>query len=167
MQIEKCITISSEHISLETSGKLDVEPAFNEIPFFIFKKSNYGWWINIDPAAADDYTAIPADLMSCILYAWKHDCTWLCLDADGEIISELPVFNWDDPEIRTPVMKKFKFTVTETLCHTFYFYEENVEEAIKCFDILQDNGRLDFSCGEIVDSTWEVKEMELDETDKF
>ena len=94
-QIDKVLTISSSHITLDTSGKLDVEPAFNEIPLPVYPKAEYGWWILIDSELIEDHIKIPADLMECIKYAWKRNCKWLCLDCDGEIVPELPVYDWN------------------------------------------------------------------------
>ena len=97
-QIDKVLTISSLHITLDTSGKLDVEPAFCPIDLSIFPKRDWGWWILVEPCIVEDsdIRTIPEDLMDCIRYAWKHDCTWICLDWDGEIIPELKTYNWEE-----------------------------------------------------------------------
>lgn len=97
-QIDKVLTISSFHVSLDTSGKLDTEPAFNPIDLSVYPKADFGWWICIDPNFVEDdgTRRIPSDLMDCIRYAWKHDCTWLCLDCDGEIIPELKTYDWEN-----------------------------------------------------------------------
>ena len=97
-QIDKVLTISSLHITLDTSGKLDVEPAFCPIDLSIFPKRYWGWWILVEPCIVEDsdIRTIPEDLMDCIRYAWKHDCTWLCLDYDGEIIPELKTYDWEE-----------------------------------------------------------------------
>lgn len=99
--IDKVLTISSFHVSPDTSeklDKLDTEPAFPHIDLSVYPKADFGWWICIDPCIVkDDGTRrIPDDLMDCIRFAWKHDCTWLCFDCDGEIIPELKTYDWEN-----------------------------------------------------------------------
>lgn len=58
-----------------------------------------------------------------------------------------------------PTLKKiYKVTYTEELIHTFYVDADSPEEAEKEFNKLSNNGELDFSYGEVVDSTVTIEE---------
>lgn len=91
MEIVKMLTISTAHIKQETAE------LFNDcdIPFDIgiYDKKSYGWFLfDWDLSQAID---IPLDLLACFRLAEEHGCTWLCLDCDGEIVKDLPTYEWE------------------------------------------------------------------------
>ena len=54
--------------------------------------------------------------------------------------------------------KTYRVTYVEELVHTFYVDADSLEEAEKEFNKLSANGELDFSYGEVVDSTITIEE---------
>lgn len=93
MEICKMLTISTIHISRETSNMLDEDL----LPVTEFKKGNYGWFIFCPENLIVFYNNgkdIPDDLWKCMLFACEKSCSWLCLDCDGNEVAELPVYIW-------------------------------------------------------------------------
>lgn len=88
MEISKCLTISTAHITEDTS--LKIKHKCIELP--IYDKAEYGWWICA--ADVDIKDNIPSDLLACIKLAHHNGCEWLCIDCDGEVLDCLPVYNW-------------------------------------------------------------------------
>lgn len=115
---EVCLmmTISTAHITPETSGLLDADISEKLSAICVYPKigmpagmihkassseireADYGWWIHIpqDSVSEDLYElrSLPEDLLACIRYAKGHGCTWLCLDAAGSEVDELPLYEW-------------------------------------------------------------------------
>ena len=90
--ITKMVTISTAHIKESTTSFLE------ETLLFPVYQSDYFYmiWIEDD---TESYlkpfkNAIPNDLWACIMFAHNLGCQWLCLDGDGEIMDELPVYKW-------------------------------------------------------------------------
>ena len=98
MAISKILTISTAHISKETAQLLEsananwVEDEANII-LAVYKKSDYGWFIFVDPFCFDDRN-IPNDLLKVIKFTKDNNCEWLCLDSDGEVLDCLDVYEW-------------------------------------------------------------------------
>ena len=98
MDICKMLTISTAHIKQETAAILDKSYS-GPIPGWLYAiglydKDEYGWFI-----MDWDYRSVntfPADLLECIKVAEKHGCTWLCLDCDGEVLSSIPTYDWNE-----------------------------------------------------------------------
>jgi hypothetical protein len=57
-------------------------------------------------------------------------------------------------------MKTYKVTYRETLIHTFYVEAENIDDAEDTFNKLIDNGKIDFSDGEIDTTELKIEENE-------
>ena len=92
--ITKMVTISTGHIKESTVEFLD-----NSLILSIYRTPyNYTIWIENDTKNyfEDCKTEIPNDLWACIMFAHNLDCQWLCLDGDGEIVDELPVYEWEN-----------------------------------------------------------------------
>ena len=95
MDITKVLTISTAHITEETDRKLQDESEVNNMCISVYDKVEYGYWIYIDPYDRLMCNEnIPEDLLNCIKLARQNDCRWLCLDCDGEEVSELPTYDW-------------------------------------------------------------------------
>ena len=93
MEISRMLTISTAHITESTAKEL--ENFGPPIPDWlcwlsVYTKSDYGWWIFVD----DSEPTTPSDLAACLRLARRHNCEWLCLDCDGEIVDELPTYDW-------------------------------------------------------------------------
>ena len=92
LEIMKCLTITTAHISEETNERLQTEFLSTRFGIPIYEKGDVGYWIYV---GGDMFpTLIPADLMRCIDLAIEHDCQWLCLDRDAEAFEDLPVYDW-------------------------------------------------------------------------
>ena len=98
LEITRCLTISTAHISKETEEKLKVESYQNNMCLCVYDRLDFGWWINVDdvarevledPSLAED---VPEDLVACLKLAVEHDCQLLCLDCDGLVVDDLPVY---------------------------------------------------------------------------
>ena len=95
MDITKCLTTSTAHITLETRHKLEFEEIFNDMGLTVYKKSRFGYWIYIpEDFLESDRMEIPFDLWRCMFIAYENDCRWLCLDRDGMEIELLPTYDW-------------------------------------------------------------------------
>ena len=95
MDITKVLTISTAHITEETDRKLQDKSEVNNMCISVYDKAEYGYWIYIDPYdRLMCHENIPEDLLNCIKLARQNDCRWLCLDCDGEEVSELPTYDW-------------------------------------------------------------------------
>ena len=55
-------------------------------------------------------------------------------------------------------MKEYKVTYKETLVHTFYVWAENEEEARSTFNERVNEGLVDFSYGEVVETEISISE---------
>ena len=98
--ISKMLTLSTIHIKPQTYKDLDesvMQPKYKEpvIDLVIYNKCNFGFFICIADWENDiDQETVPKDLKDCIEYARECDCDWLCFDSDGEIESDLLVYDW-------------------------------------------------------------------------
>ena len=94
MNITKCLTISTAHITGETAEKLEQNFCTGEIDLAVYDKGDYGWWIYIGNDLKEIPDGIPDDLMQCIGLAYAYDCEWLCLDQAAEVEDGLSVYDW-------------------------------------------------------------------------
>ena len=91
--ITKMVTISTAHIKESTTSFLEETLLFPVYPSDYF----YTIWIEDDTEYYDTFkNAIPKDLWDCIMFAHNLGCQWLRLDGDGEIVGELPVYEWEN-----------------------------------------------------------------------
>jgi len=90
LEINKMLTISTGHISLETADRISAGD--DDLPW-ILNWSEYGWLVLCHDITGDDLD-FPQDLQRCMDFARSRDCEWLRLDMDGDQIDELPVFDW-------------------------------------------------------------------------
>lgn len=97
MEITKMLTLSTGHITENTSILLDAEAVYSgDLPgLSVYNKDEWGWFIYIN---AEDYQSeresVPDDLCRCIDLAIENECGLLCLDQDGDRSDLLPWF-WD------------------------------------------------------------------------
>lgn len=89
---QKMVTFSTAHIKESTTSFLEETLLFPVYQYDYF----YMIWIEDDTEAylKPFKNAIPNDLWACIMFAHNLGCQWLCLDIDGEIMDELPVYEW-------------------------------------------------------------------------
>lgn len=94
-EINKMLTVSTQHISEETADILDKEVAhevtkWKRLPP-VFNKDDYGWFIYCGEIES---CSCPADLKAVMDLAVECGCAWLCLDADGHFMKNLDVYSW-------------------------------------------------------------------------
>ena len=94
MDITKCLTISTSHITKQTGEMLDLEPFDDVLGLVVYNKGDYGWWIYIGDDSASIPKDLPLDLMACICEAFTNNCQWLCLDCCGEELESLQTYGW-------------------------------------------------------------------------
>jgi hypothetical protein len=81
------LTLSTAHITPETGEFLN-DPAD---PFLVvYKKIQFGWFMCLNQSMPH----LPKDLADIINFAKNNECTCICLDRDGEEVSQLPIYNW-------------------------------------------------------------------------
>lgn len=87
--IRKILDISTGHVCKETSELLNAGGGEHTwaIPF------EYGWFVDV-PEYDCGREQRPADINTVMDYARKHDCEWIKFDCDGELLSDLPKFDW-------------------------------------------------------------------------
>lgn len=84
------LDMSTGHITKETNDKLlndDVNIAY-------YHKPECGFLISVPEDAEDVEGILPEDLERCLQFARERGFQWINLDCDGEVIKELPVYNW-------------------------------------------------------------------------
>jgi hypothetical protein len=86
--VQKYLDLSTGHVSNDTALWLDSQPS----SIIMYPKGEYGWFVYAASEEYDDDT--PKDLIACIDHAKALDCTWIMFDADGELIEELPEYEW-------------------------------------------------------------------------
>lgn len=98
MDITKCLTVSSVHVTQETIELLSQEAQSKTLDYplclSVYEKAEYGFWIHVPREDRAFAPSLPADLKACLMLAREHDCQWLCLDRDGEEVSMLPTYDW-------------------------------------------------------------------------
>lgn len=99
-EFTQMLTINTIHISEDTVNLLDLvcdNDGFNASDIYlppVFEKHGCGWFVYVDQDVMKE--SIPNDLREAMEYAAKQGCTWLCLDADAEVIPELSVYRRDE-----------------------------------------------------------------------
>lgn len=105
MDIAKMLTLSTVHVTKETSLLLDaylaapqdgVKPECDFDGLSIYPKGEYGWFFYIHDAFDDPEAAakLPTDLIEVVKFARGWGCDWLCLDCDAGDVDELPSYEW-------------------------------------------------------------------------
>lgn len=94
MEISKMITMSTAHISEETSKILS---DINDLPLSIYDKFGFGWFIYLPTDKTEDakiLKKLPKDLAMIFMFARHHFIDIVCLDCDGSTIDDLPNYEW-------------------------------------------------------------------------
>ena len=80
------------HISKETNDFLERVAGNNSIGQTV-AEYEHGFFISVPPEAEYDAT-VPNDLRSILDFARTKGCFIVRLDADADLIDDLPTFNW-------------------------------------------------------------------------
>lgn len=102
LDITRVLNLSTAHITKNTADALDRCALNNDyIPLCgVFEKGEYGWYVYID---SNDPNLIPdelSDIRDCVIFALKHDINCICFDRDADTVIELPVYNWEDDNLK-------------------------------------------------------------------
>ena len=97
LEIEKILTLSTAHITLDTNNMLirESDPNFCGC-LTVYSKDDYGFFIfvpDMEQLEADGLN-IPNDLMCCMKLASENGCSWLCLDCAGSEAEGLVTYEW-------------------------------------------------------------------------
>lgn len=116
LEINKMLTISTAHIKPSTAKMLDEEANVGELGLTVYPKgpaeAPFGYFIYINPDESVSQT-LPEELSNALVFATEHGCNILCLDGDGEIIEELPTFDWADEPYKP--MDEYKVSQLERM----------------------------------------------------
>lgn len=93
LPIYKYLDISTAHISEKTNDILSKNVNNGSYPLIILD-TEYGYFINVPYNLDELERELPNDVISCLGFAQKHDCRWLMLDCDAEVIDELETYDW-------------------------------------------------------------------------
>ena len=93
LPIYKYLDISTAHIKEETDVYLRRQVENDNSPLIVYEKE-CGYFVCVPYNLDIIEMHIPNDLASCLGFAQKHNCQWLVLDCDAEIIDELETYEW-------------------------------------------------------------------------
>lgn len=93
LDITRCLTIATSHITEETDAKLCEPNWCGTMGLSVYDKEDYGYWIWCD-IDIETIARLPEDLRACIKLAKENNCDWLCLDCDGCEVDGLPTYVW-------------------------------------------------------------------------
>lgn len=92
LEITSMLTLSTSHLYPNTA---DILEKGEKIPgVVIYRKDDYGWFLYLSNVELGNLTDMPDDLSNIILFAFKHKCSWLCLDRDGDTTDKLEQYEW-------------------------------------------------------------------------
>lgn len=82
-EIDRMLTLSTSHVSAETSEKLTKNGETDELPLSAYPKATFGWFVYFSGLTDAQIESLPEDLRACIRFAQANDCTVLCFDEDA------------------------------------------------------------------------------------
>lgn len=88
-EIEKILVLSTKHLSEATCNEW-----MPECPWSCFEKGDYGWFIYVADPGITEEQGVPLELRSALHAARKLGCAWVMFDRDGDVLDELPEFDW-------------------------------------------------------------------------
>lgn len=108
LPIEKILVLSTSHITKEVATELDrlvaaitnlgesVAMALHDTDWIPSWTRVEGWMFHVPKADANDsrYVNAPYCLQACVNMAREAGCDWLMLDRDGEVVPDLPTWEW-------------------------------------------------------------------------
>lgn len=93
MKIFKMLDLSTAHLPAElcSNGLL------NDVPgVLVIMDGRYGYlvYVPVTNDLWDDRERCPEPVARILRYARDHDCDYIYLDADGEVVPDLPCWEW-------------------------------------------------------------------------
>ena len=97
LEIQKTLVLSTAPITETESqllaGLVDATWDPERIPLTVYDHLSYGW--NIFTRQTPNLDILP-NIRNLISLAVDNGCDWLRFDQDGEIVPDLPTFDWGD-----------------------------------------------------------------------
>jgi len=100
LEISKMLTLSTKHITPETAELIEMDHESlptcyrkGTVGYLIYVDKNY-LYLDKDNIIRELLPKVPDDLYDCMLAAYGAGCRWLCLDCNGPVDDELPVYEW-------------------------------------------------------------------------
>lgn len=103
MEITRMLTLSTAHVTEEVCNALHHASrphhsrGTTNIPFVVYEKSEYGYFIYITKDIMEDTFALekcPSVLLDVAKFAFEQGCELLCLDRDCPPLTELKTYEW-------------------------------------------------------------------------
>lgn len=97
MEITMMLVLGTGHIT-ETTAEMLNEALRDDadFPVSLYGKGKYGWFLNVlnDLSEVEEHRWMTPDLFQVLTFARAQGCDWVMLDRDGDIIDELPSYEW-------------------------------------------------------------------------
>ena len=84
--------ISTSHLKEETLNSLSE----NKMPYSYDYKEGIFISVPDKDIIGKEIRNLPSDLVVLLEYAWENDVLLIRLDTDGEVVDDLPVYEWDE-----------------------------------------------------------------------
>lgn len=90
MSIHQYLDLSTGHLSEDT-----INDWAKDCPYPVIAGYDYGLIVSVPGEGyVDGESEVPADLRDVLVYARKQGCTMVRFDSDGDVLEELPYFDW-------------------------------------------------------------------------
>lgn len=101
-EIEKIMTLNLTHVQEQNGWQLGTFEEDGNPFFAVYAKKDRGWFLypdkRLDPDAACSTPLknawLPDDIADVIRYTKQMGCSIICLDVNGPVIPDLPVYKW-------------------------------------------------------------------------
>ena len=88
----KYLDISISHLKEGTLNSLSE----NKMPYSYDYKEGIFISVPDKDIIGKEIRNLPSDLVVLLEYAWENDVLLIRLDTDGEVVDDLPVYEWDE-----------------------------------------------------------------------
>lgn len=88
----KYLDISTSHLKEETLNSLSE----NKMSYSYDYKEGIFISVPDKDIIGKEIRNLPSDLVVLLEYAWENDVLLIRLDTDGEVVDDLPVYEWDE-----------------------------------------------------------------------
>ncbi len=92
--VMKAPVISTGHLTRATADELGCHPPQQDNAFDVIAIPT-GYGVMVHCKSASELAGAPPDLRRCGTWARKFGFDWLRFDADGDVVAELPWYEWE------------------------------------------------------------------------